>query len=78
MMIPFVSHISIITCFSDSTVIPQGNKGAFLNPLVSACLAIHLKKTINNVIQYGYPLGALAITAAVVRLNIVLYHFECF
>ena len=49
------------------TVIPQGNKGAFLSPLVSACLAVHLKKTTNNVIQYGYPVGALAIVVAVVR-----------
>jgi hypothetical protein len=52
--------------FSDSTVKPQGNKGAFLSALVSTCFATHLKKTINNVIQYGYPVGALAITAAVV------------
>ena len=45
---------------------PQGNKGAFLSPLVSACLAVHLKKTINNVIQFSHPVGALAIAAAVV------------
>ena len=45
----------------------QGNKGAFLSPLVSACLAVHVKKTVNNVIQYGYPAGALAIVTAVVR-----------
>lgn len=48
--------------------ISQGNKGAFLSPLVSACLGVHLKKTINNVIQYGNPVGALAIATAVVRL----------
>ena len=39
-----------------------------MSPLFSACLAVHLKKTINNVIQYGYPVGALAMVAAVVRL----------
>jgi hypothetical protein len=55
--------------FSDvviCSVIPQ-NKGAFLNPLVSACLAVHLKKTSHNVIQYGYPVGGLAIAISVVR-----------
>ena len=34
----------------------QGNKGAFLSPLVSACLAVHMKKTMLNVkqsITYG-------------------------
>jgi hypothetical protein len=45
----------------------QGNKGAFLRPLVSTCLAVHLKKTMHNVKQYGYPVGALAIATAVVR-----------
>ena len=40
--------------------------GAFKSPLVSACLAAHLKKMAHNVIQYGYPVGALAMVAAVV------------
>lgn len=53
--------------FADSTVIPQGKKGPFLSPLVSACLAAHLKKTINNVIQYGYPVGALTIATAIIH-----------
>jgi hypothetical protein len=44
----------------------QGNKGAFLSPLVSTCLAVHLKKTMFNVKQYGNPVGALAIATAVV------------
>ena len=38
-----------------------------MSPLVSACLGVHFKKTVNNVIQYGYPVGALAIATAVVR-----------
>jgi hypothetical protein len=42
-----------------------------MSPLVSACLAVHLKKTINNVIQYGYPVGALAIATAVVRKSLL-------
>ena len=64
--------------FSDFTVVPQGNKGAFMSPLVSACLAVHLKKSINNAIQYGYPVGALAIATAVVRISgfILLYRHE--
>jgi hypothetical protein len=45
----------------------QGNKGAFLSPLVSTCLAVHLKKTMHNLKQYGYPVGALAIATAVIR-----------
>jgi hypothetical protein len=44
-----------------------------MSPLVSACLAAHLKKTVNNVIQYGYPVGALAMVAAVVCLSLVTY-----
>ena len=58
--------VSSLTINSLTLMTPQGNKGAFLSPLVSACLAVHLKKTINNVIQYGYPVGALAIATAVV------------
>ncbi|KAF8800095.1 hypothetical protein BYT27DRAFT_7149065 [Phlegmacium glaucopus] len=50
----------------------KGNKGAFLNPLVTACLAAHLKKTLNNVIQYGYPVGALAIATAVLERGLEL------
>ena len=38
-----------------------------MSSLVSAYLAVHLKKTINNVMQYGYPVGALAIATAVVH-----------
>ena len=43
-----------------------GDKGAFLSPLVSTCLAVHLKKAILNIKQYGYPVGGLAIATAVV------------
>ncbi|KAF8815867.1 hypothetical protein BYT27DRAFT_7286661 [Phlegmacium glaucopus] len=50
----------------------KGNKGAFLNPLVTACLTAHLKKTLNNVIQYGYPVGALAIATAVLECGLEL------
>ncbi|KAF8806109.1 hypothetical protein BYT27DRAFT_7212388 [Phlegmacium glaucopus] len=49
-----------------------GNRGAFLSPLVSMCLAVHLKKTENNVIQYGYPVGALAIATAVLECGLEL------
>ncbi|KAF8802193.1 hypothetical protein BYT27DRAFT_7113324, partial [Phlegmacium glaucopus] len=49
-----------------------GNRGAFLSPLVSMCLAVHLKKTENNVIQYGYPVGALAIATAVLEHGLEL------
>ena len=57
------------------TIISQGNKGAFLSPLVSVCLAVHLKKTINNVIQYGNPVGALAIATVVVGWSLLLIPF---
>ncbi|KAF8802591.1 hypothetical protein BYT27DRAFT_7260895 [Phlegmacium glaucopus] len=50
----------------------KGNKGAFLSPLVTACLAAHIKKTMNNVIQYGYPVGALAIATAVLKRSLEL------
>ncbi|KIM35954.1 hypothetical protein M413DRAFT_428169 [Hebeloma cylindrosporum] len=49
-----------------------GNKGAFLSPLVSTCLAVHLKKTIHNVKQYGYPVGALAMATAVLERGLDL------
>lgn len=63
----FSFYLQFILSDRSTTVIHQGNKGAFMSPLVSACLGVHLKKTVNNVIQYGYPVGALAIATAVVR-----------
>ena len=48
-------------------------KGAFLSPLVSTCLAVHLKKTEHNVIQYGFPVGGLAIATANVRDSLLLF-----
>ena len=49
--------------------------GAFKSPLVSACLAAHLKKTAHNIIQYGYPVGALAMVAAVICSFCFFYFF---
>ncbi|KAF8808382.1 hypothetical protein BYT27DRAFT_7337767 [Phlegmacium glaucopus] len=46
--------------------------GAFLSPLVSMCLGVHLKKTEHNVIQYGYPVGALAVATAVLERGLEL------
>ena len=61
---PYLFEFVLTVC---TYVSDQGNKGAFLSPLVCACLAVHLKKTMHNVKQYGYPVGALAIATAVVR-----------
>ena len=47
-----------------------------MSPLVSVCLVVHLKKTINNVTQYGYPVGTLTIATAVVRKILFDYFYQ--
>ena len=47
-----------------------------MSPLVSVCLVVHLKKTINNVTQYGYPVGTLTIATAVVHKILFDYFYQ--
>jgi hypothetical protein len=62
--------VSLLSISSDTVCIQSQQKGAFQSSFVSLALAAHLKMTIGNVhlddARYGYPVGALAIAAAVV------------